>query len=330
MGMTVSNAAITRLTRQRSRLDRPATPSAAETANVSNDSGRTRAISLNGTSGCRRDVASVARRGAVPPAVEVRRLDAQLRQRQLDLRPVLHAVLGRVGQEEPLRVDERPAREGQRHLRIVVQPGGDLDELVGRPLGQLAEHVEARPRAGARELALVLPPHRPQHERLLAADHVEQQLADGPRRARDPRVQLLVAERTARVDEAQVGPSVVPEHFGQAIVHGHRLYRSGAAIQPAIWARELKPSLFRMLRTWLSTVRSEMNRRPPISLLLSPSATSRATSTSRGPRTSPPRSREAAAEAGAASPSASLAAASLLSRWPAPNSASNRAAPSAA
>jgi hypothetical protein len=33
------------------------------------------------------------------------------------------------------------------------------------------------------------------------------------------------------------------------------------AIQAAIWARELKASLLRMLRTWLSTVGSEMNRR---------------------------------------------------------------------
>ena len=36
-----------------------------------------------------------------------------------------------------------------------------------------------------------------------------------------------------------------------------------------------------MLRTWLSTVCSEMNRRAPISLLLRPSATNRATSASR-------------------------------------------------
>jgi hypothetical protein len=42
-------------------------------------------------------------------------------------------------------------------------------------------------------------------------------------------------------------------------------------IQAAIWAWELKPSLFRMLRTWLSTVRSEMNSRVPICLLVRPS-----------------------------------------------------------
>ena len=47
---------------------------------------------------------------------------------------------------------------------------------------------------------------------------------------------------------------------GQSPTRG---YRSDVAIQPAIWARELKPSLFRMLRTWLSTVRSEMNSRAP-------------------------------------------------------------------
>ena len=60
-----------------------------------------------------------------------------------------------------------------------------------------------------------------------------------------------------------------------------RCYWSGEAIQAAIWARELKPSLFKMLRTWLSTVLSEMNRRVPICLLVRPSATSRATSASR-------------------------------------------------
>ena len=57
------------------------------------------------------------------------------------------------------------------------------------------------------------------------------------------------------------------------------------AIQPAICARVLTPSLLRMLRTWLSTVRSEMKRRAPICLLLRPSATSRATSACRFPRT---------------------------------------------
>jgi hypothetical protein len=49
-------------------------------------------------------------------------------------------------------------------------------------------------------------------------------------------------------------------------------YCSGDAIQAAICARELKPSLFRMLRTWLSTVRPEMNRRAPIWLLVKPPA----------------------------------------------------------
>src|SRR5262249_14779681 len=66
------------------------------------------------------------------------------------------------------------------------------------------------------------------------------------------------------------------------------------AIQPAIWARELKPSLLRMLRTWLSTVRSEMNRRAPICLLVRPSATSRATSASRLASTPAPASAGAA------------------------------------
>ena len=103
------------------------------------------------------------------------------------------------------------------------------------------------------------------------------------------------------------------------------------AIQAAIWARELNPSLFRMLRTWLSTVCSEMNRRAPISLLLRPSATSRATSASRfesRPRAAHVRSRHG--DDGRGSPSASRTAASGSSRRPALNSASNLDAPSAA
>jgi hypothetical protein len=39
-------------------------------------------------------------------------------------------------------------------------------------------------------------------------------------------------------------------------------YCFGDAIQPAIWALDLNPSLFRMLRTWLSTVRLEMKKLP--------------------------------------------------------------------
>jgi hypothetical protein len=51
--------------------------------------------------------------------------------------------------------------------------------------------------------------------------------------------------------------------------------------QVAIWVREVKPSLTMTLRTWFSTVRSEMNSRLPICLLLSPCAIRRATSVSR-------------------------------------------------
>ena len=49
------------------------------------------------------------------------------------------------------------------------------------------------------------------------------------------------------------------------------------ATHPAICAREVKPKVFRTVPTWLSTVRSEMNRRAPISRLVNPSATSCAT-----------------------------------------------------
>src|SRR6195256_477010 len=56
-------------------------------------------------------------------------------------------------------------------------------------------------------------------------------------------------------------------------VSSSQRYGFDDAIQPPIWVRELNPSLFRMLRTWLSTVRSDMNSLAPICLLLSPSAT---------------------------------------------------------
>src|SRR5439155_10367732 len=107
-------------------------------------------------------------------------------------------------------------------------------------------------------------------------------------------------------------------------------HRLAAATQPAICARELNPSLFRMLRTWLSTVRSEMKRRAPICLLLRPSATRRATSTSRFASTPDPASFRIATLAWSGSPSATATALSRLSLLPALNSASNLGLPSAA
>jgi hypothetical protein len=48
----------------------------------------------------------------------------------------------------------------------------------------------------------------------------------------------------------------------------NRPYCPDDATQPAICALELNPSLFRMLRTWLSTVRSDMNRLVPIGKII--------------------------------------------------------------
>src|ERR1700693_1156161 len=67
------------------------------------------------------------------------------------------------------------------------------------------------------------------------------------------------------------------------------------AIHAAIWTRESNPSLFRMLRTWLSTVRSEINRRVTIFLFLRPAATHRAISASRLASNPAPASSEVAA-----------------------------------
>jgi len=63
-------------------------------------------------------------------------------------------------------------------------------------------------------------------------------------------------------------------------LHNSLRYRFDDAIQPAIWVREVNPSLFSMLRIWPSTVRSDTQRRAPICLFPKPSATSPATSAS--------------------------------------------------
>src|SRR5690348_3390061 len=95
------------------------------------------------------------------------------------------------------------------------------------------------------------------------------------------RADVRAARDAGYVATGQLGPGPASCWLTRAGLALGRAYACGEAIQAAIWARELKPSLLRMLRTWLSTVRSEMNRRAPICLLVRPSATSRATSASR-------------------------------------------------
>ena len=102
------------------------------------------------------------------------------------------------------------------------------------------------------------------------------------------------------------------------------------AIQLATWARESNPSLFKMLRTWVATVRSEMNRRVPICLLVRPSAINLGHFdlplrewSGRAP------DRLASASTGSDSPSASRSAASRPMRLPATYAVSNLDAPSA-
>src|SRR3982074_350280 len=85
-----------------------------------------------------------------------------------------------------------------------------------------------------------------------------------------------------------------------------------------------------MLRTWLSTVRSEMNKRAPICLLLEPSATKCATSASRLPSGAVSAATVCAATNCADSPRASAIAAARLKRCPAVYSVWNFDAPSAA
>jgi hypothetical protein len=98
--------------------------------------------------------------------------------------------------------------------------------------------------------------------------------ADGhPAPHRDARfpTAVVVAVPARCMATGGAGPACTPKHpAARPLAFGGR-------------TKELKPSLSRMLRTWLSTVCSEMSRRIPICLLLSPPATSRATSLSRLP-----------------------------------------------
>lgn len=85
-----------------------------------------------------------------------------------------------------------------------------------------------------------------------------------------------------------------------------------------------------MLRAWPSTVRSEMNSRDPICLLVMPWPTSLAASASRRPRRDGLARSTASCEPGNGSPSAAAIASCSLPHWPAAKSASNLAVPSLA
>src|SRR5215831_8832813 len=78
----------------------------------------------------RRHLLAIARSATVVPGDEVRRLDAQLCEAHFDLRPVLNAVLGGVGQEEAGRVAVRLAPVGEGDLGVLDQRLGDRHEPV--------------------------------------------------------------------------------------------------------------------------------------------------------------------------------------------------------
>src|SRR5205807_7400603 len=127
-------------------------------------------------------------------------------------------------------------------------------------------------------------------------------------------------------DEGDAGQSGRGAHAAFRAAHSRFAERT----QTAIWARELTPSLLRILRTWLSTVRSEMNKLTPICLLLEPAATNCATSASRLPSGAVSAVSMRAATNCADSPSASATAAARLNCCPAAYSIWNFDAPSAA
>src|SRR6267143_5434980 len=100
----------------------------------------------------------------IEPPVEVRGLDADQRQRDLDLGPMLDAVLDRVEQKEALRILVRFSLIRQSDDLVLIEPLGDRDELIAARGCRVAECIETRPRAvDVAGLALVLPALRPQH-----------------------------------------------------------------------------------------------------------------------------------------------------------------------
>src|SRR5580704_3731722 len=97
---------------------------------------------------------------------------------------------------------------------------------------------------------------------------------------------FVLAGRTLREspDPAIRGITHWSTHSPAGLCTHRRLASCSPLAQAAIWLRLRSPSLIRMCWTWFSAVRSETYRVWPICLLVSPRATSRATSSSRGLR----------------------------------------------
>jgi len=165
--------------------DRPSEPAALSSGTSLNDAGTSCPIGPSrpagqvSTNSRRADLFSITGGGAVCPSVEVRRLDTMLRQRHLDLCSVLHTVLGGVCQEEAGREAEDATLVGKVDRSVVVQVLGELNKLIRGLASEIHKDVEPRPGAPTAEFVLVLSAAQTERERLLAADHMQQQLPHG-------------------------------------------------------------------------------------------------------------------------------------------------------
>src|SRR5207302_9692562 len=83
---------------------------------------------------------------AVEPAIEIWSLDARLRQRDLDLGAVLHAVLEGVQQKEASRIAIGLALVRKIDALLVIEARGDGDKLVAARGRELADRRKSRPR----------------------------------------------------------------------------------------------------------------------------------------------------------------------------------------
>jgi MFS family permease len=172
----------------------------------------------------------------------------------------------------PWRRRWRRAREHRRPLR---RPGGDGDDDHPHPAGH-QRHAAAQSSAPASRVVASVGSSLPC---ALGDSTLSRKSVSLAAASRTWSPALSSAVSTTSTSEPPDPDSTLPPYRGLI----GQVYRF--ADQLAIWARELKPSLLRMPRMWLATVLSDMKSRAPISLLVKPSATKRATSISRFPRT---------------------------------------------
>src|SRR5215813_4827928 len=161
----------------------------------------------------------------------------------------------------------------QRSLRALAYDPHPLGVQGLEPAEQAPRSRQVRRPEVPHELAASGQPQRRVHQR---------RLQEGQLRVGDPQPLFDQEEREGRHLICSLAGGPGERHPRKPV--GPPVFRPYST-QRASWVRELIPSLLSMLVTCVSTVRLEMNSRTAISRLVSPSATSRAISSSRRLRT---------------------------------------------